>query len=131
MKPRWLTPAMVLALHEESLAIFGGLGGVRDQGLLESALARPENLLAYQPDADLPALAAAYGFGLARNHPFLDGNKRIAVLAIAVFLQLNGLRFDPDELDEVRAGLALAACYLDEGELGKWVRDNIQESPGS
>ena len=124
MEPRWLTRAMVVALHEESLALFGGHGGVRDEGLLESALARPRNLLGYEPDADLVRLAAAYGFGLAHNHPFTDGNKRVAVLAVAVFLAINGMDFDPDEVDEVRTILALAAGELDEAALTAWIRAN-------
>lgn len=131
MEPRWLTRAMVVALHQESLAIFGGLGGIRDDGLLESALARPRNLLAYEPETDLVRLAAAYGFGLARNHPFTDGNKRVAVLAIAVFLAINGLDFDPDEVDEVRTVLALAAGEVGEEELAIWIRANSKaRTPG-
>lgn len=128
MVPRWLTRAMVMALHQESLAIFGGLGGIRDEGLLESALARPRNLLAYEPGADLVRLAAKYGFGLARNHPLTDGNKRVSVLAVAVFLAINGLDFDPDEVDEVRTILALAAGELDEEDLETWIRANTKAS---
>ncbi len=123
-EPRWLTRAIVLALHQESLVVFGGLGGVRDEGLAESALARPRNLLAYEPDVDLFDIAAAYGFGLARNHPFTDGNKRVAVLAVAVFLAINGMDFDPDEVDEVRTILALAAGELDQAGLAAWIRAN-------
>jgi death-on-curing protein len=121
---------MVVALHEESLAIFGGAAGVRDEGLLESALARPRNLLGYEPQADLVRLAASYGFGLAGNHPFVDGNKRVAVLAIAVFLAINGMDFDPDQADEVRAILALAAGDLDEPALAAWIRANTRVSAG-
>ncbi len=128
MEPRWLTRAIVVALHEESLALFGGLQGIRDEGLLESALARPRNRYAYEPRVDLVRLAADYGFGLALNHPFVDGNKRVAVLAVAVFLTLNGLRFDPDEHDEVRAILALAAGELDADEFSAWVRANTSET---
>jgi death-on-curing protein len=123
-EPRWLTRAMVVALHDESLALFGGMPGIRDEGMLESALARPRNRLAYEPGVEQSRLAAAYGFGLARNHPFLDGNKRIAVLAVAVFLSLNGRRFDPDETDEVRTVLALAAGELDEDALARWIEEN-------
>ena len=124
MEPRWLTLSMVVALHQESLALFGGHGGVRDEGLLESALARPRNLLGYEPDADLIRLAAAYGFGLTRNHPFMDGNKRVSVLAMAVFLAINGMDFDPDEVDEVRTILALAAGEIGEEGLAAWIRAN-------
>ena len=131
MEPRWLTRAMVVALHQESLAQFGGLAGIRDEGLLESALARPRNLLGSEPEANLIRLAAAYGFGLARNHPFLDGNKRVTVLAVAVFLSINGIDFDPDEMDEVRTILALAAGEVDEGSLAAWVRSNTTvRTPG-
>ena len=124
MEPRWLTRAMVVALHDESIALFGGMPGIRDEGLLDSAIARPRNRHAYEPAVGLTRLAAAYGFGLARNHPFADGNKRIAVLAVAVFLSLNGCRFDPDEADEVRAILALAAGELDEEALARWIEEN-------
>ena len=124
MEPRWLTRAMVLALHQESLVLFGGMHGLRDEDLLESALARPRNLFVYDEDADLPRLAAAYGFGLARDHPFVDGNKRTALLATAVFLALNGRRFDPAEVDEVRVMLALAAGEIDEDALAAWVAAN-------
>jgi len=124
MEPRWLTRAMVVALHGESLAMFGGRPGIRDPGMLDSALARPRNRLGYEPDTDLWGVAAAYGFGLARNHPFVDGNKRIAVLAIAVFLALNGRRFDPDEVDEVRTITALADGAIDEADLARWIEAN-------
>jgi len=124
MEPRWLTRAMVVALHDESLALFGGLPGIRDDGLLESALARPRNRLAYQPDVELCRIAAAYGFGLVRNHPFMDGNKRTGVLSVAVFLALNGRRFDPDEVEEVRTILDLAAGNTDEEEFAAWIAAN-------
>ena len=117
---------MVVALHDESLALFGGLPGIRDPGLLERARARPRNRLGYEPDTKLTGLAAAYGFGLAKNHPFVDGNKRIAVLSVAVFLALNGRRFDPDEVDEVRTMLALAGSELDDQQFGTWVAENTR-----
>ena len=123
---------MVIALQQEVLTVFGGLPGIRDEGLLESALARPRNLAAYEPEVDLARLAAAYGFGLARNHPFMDGNKRASVLAIAVFLSLNGMDFDPDELEEVRVIQGLAAGDVDEEALAAWVGANATlrvESP--
>lgn len=132
MEPRWLTRAMVEALHQELLTQFGGGAGIRDEGLLASALARPLNLRAYEPGADLARLAAAYGFGLARNHPFVDGNKRIAVLAVAVFLALNGSDLDPDEVDEVRTFVALAAGEVDEEELASWIRTHTRaRAPGA
>jgi len=115
---------MVTALHNESVTLFGGLPGIRDQRLLEGALARPRDLFAHEPDAGLHRLAAAYGFGLARNHPFVDGNKRISVLAVAVFLSLNGKTFDPDEVDEVQVIQDLAAGDLDEDGLARWIEAN-------
>jgi death-on-curing protein len=117
---------MVVALHDESMARFGGQPGIRDPGLLDSAIARPRNRLGYEPDTSLSRLAAAYGFGLAKNHAFVDGNKRIAVLSVAVFLALNGRRFDPDEVDEVRTILALAAGDLDEEQFATWVAANTR-----
>lgn len=125
-EPRWLTRAMVVALHDESLALFGGAQGIRDEVGLESAVARPRNRFVYEPEVSLERLAAAYGFGLARNHPFADGNKRVAVLAVAVFLALNGRRFDPDEADEVQAIVSLAAGELDEDALAQWIADNVR-----
>jgi death-on-curing protein len=126
MEPRWLSRAMVVALHDESLARFGGQPGIRDPGLLDSAIARPRNRLAYEPDTSLIRLAAGYGFGLAKNHAFVDGNQRIAVLSVAVFLALNGRRFDPDEVDEVDTILALAAGDLDEEQFAMWVAANTR-----
>jgi death-on-curing protein len=129
MEPRWLTTEVVRALHDELLATFGGAPGVRDVGLLESALARPRHLWSFEPASVLPRLAAAYGFGLARDHPFVDGNKRVAVVSVAVFLALGGRRFDPDEADEVRTILALAAGELDEPQLAAWVAAQTSSSP--
>ncbi|NLG08670.1 MAG: type II toxin-antitoxin system death-on-curing family toxin [Deinococcales bacterium] len=124
-EPRWLTAAVVRALHDESIARFGGSAGVRDEGLLESALDRPRNLHGYGSEQRLTMLAAAYGFGIARNHPFVDGNKRTALLSIAVFCALNGLRFDPRQEDEVRVITALAAGEVDEASLEEWIRANV------
>jgi len=126
MEPRWLSRAVVVSLHDESLALFGGLQGLRDGGLLDSALSRPRNRLACEPETLTNRLAAAYGFGLIRNHPFVDGNKRIAVLAVAVFLALNGRSFDPDEADEVRTILALAGGELDEEAFAAWISANTK-----
>ena len=112
---------MAIALHEESIARFGGTAGLRDVGLLESALARPENLHAYEDVVDVPTWAAAYGFAIARNHPFVDGNKRAAVLFTAVFAALNGLRFDPDQVAEVATFLALAEGTIEEPAFAAWV----------
>ena len=126
-EPRWITREMVIALHEESVARFGGTAGVRDVGLVESALARPRHRLAFEPEVDRPQLAVAYGYGLARNHPFVDGNKRVAVIAVAVFLALNGRVFDPDEADEVRMVLGVAAGDIDEATFATWVAANTTE----
>jgi len=122
--PRWLTPAVVRALHGEAIARFGGASGLRDEGLLESALARPRQLLAYGDDPDLFAPAAACAAGILRSHPFVDGNKRAAVLAVAVFLHLNGWRFDPEEADEVRVIRRAAAGEIDEPTLAAWIKAN-------
>lgn len=127
--PRWLSKSVVVALHEESLARFGGSAGVRDEGLLESALERPRNLHAYEGEEDVARLAAAYGLGIARNQPFVDGNKRAALLSVAVFCRLNGLRFSPSQVDEVRAITALAAGELTEQQLADWIAAN--SAPGS
>ncbi len=122
-EPRWLTTAMVLAFHSSQIAEHGGSIGLRDRGLLESALDRPRNKRHYAPDTPIVELAAAYGFGIARNHPFVDGNKRVAFQAMYVFLRLNGLMMEAEEPDVVRVVLALAAGELDELGLAEWLRD--------
>jgi death-on-curing protein len=120
-KPQWLLRETVLALQEWLLAEFGGLGGIRDTGLLDSALARPQQLLAYgQPK--LFDLGAAYAFGLVRNHPFLDGNKRVAFVTAVLFLELNGKRFIAPESEAALKTLALAARELDEADYAVWLR---------
>ena len=119
----WLKQAAILALHNEQLAEHGGGAGVRDLALLESALARPLNLVAYG-DPDAEALAAAYAAGIVRNHPFVDGNKRTGFIAAALFLELNGRRFDADEVDVVRVVLQLAAGDLTEEAFADWLRVN-------
>jgi death on curing protein len=119
-EPRWLSIDALLLLHSESIADHGGNDGLRDQALLESALARPRNLLAYG-EPDLSALAAAYAYGIARNHPFVDGNKRAALLSIGLFLALNGRRLAASQPDAVMAMLALAAGELDEAEIAAWI----------
>jgi len=108
-------------LHAEALRLFGGLAGVRDVGLLQSALARPQHLHAYGASPDAFALAAAYGLGIARNHPFVDGNKRTALLAIRAFLFLNGYRFVPDQVETVTVMEGLAAGDVDEAALAEWI----------
>jgi death-on-curing protein len=113
MNPRWIDKQALLKLHQESLFEHGGTAGLRDEGLLDSALGRPQNLLAYE-DPDFAALAAVYGFGLAKNHPFVDGNKRAAFLAIGLFLGLNGYRLRVSQSEATATILALAAGELDE-----------------
>ena len=122
-EPIWLTVEDVITLHGEQLVIFGGPEGVRDRGLLESALGRPLNRWNYG-ESDLARLAAAYAFGISRNHPFVDGNKRASFAAMMVFLQLNGVAFAPDPAQATAAMLALAAGDIDEDGLARWIRDN-------
>ena len=121
---RWLSRRMVEAFHSESLSRFGGAAGIRDTGLLESALARAQNAAAYNPDATVFDLAALYCIGIIKNHPFIDGNKRTGLLAGRVFLALNGYRFAPDEAQTVLMILAAAASEIDEVRLAKWFADN-------
>lgn len=117
----WIDADVLRAVHEEQLAEHGGAPGVRDSGLFDSALARPQHLLAYgEPDA--AALAAAYGWGLARNHPFVDGNKRTAFVAVELFLMLNGFELTADDADCVLTMLRVAAGELDEEAFADWVR---------
>jgi death-on-curing protein len=123
-EPRWLTVEQVTVIHGMQLAKFGGPPGLRDAGALESAVARPQNKFAYG-ETDLAALAAAYAFGLARNHPFVDGNKRAAFLAMMVFLRKNGVRFAPDPAEAAAAILALAAGEVGEEGLARWIADRL------
>jgi len=126
-EPQWLLRETVLALQERLLAEFGGLSGLRDAGLLDSALARPHQLFAYgKPTAF--ELAAAYAHGLIRNHPFLDGNKRIGFTAAVAFLELNGCRFTAPEADAALKTLALAARELDEAGYAAWLRENSRRA---
>jgi death on curing protein len=122
----WLDADVLRAVHEEQLAEHGGATGTRDQGLFESALARPLNAAAYgQPDA--AELAAAYGFGLARNHPFVDGNKRTAFVAVELFLELNGFELQAGDADCVMTMLAVAAGQMDEAAFARWLRQHTRE----
>jgi death on curing protein len=126
-EPEWLDLEIVLDVHAEELALFGGSDGVRDLGLLESALARPVNKFGYG-ESDLAALAAAYAFGLARNHPFVDGNKRAAFAAIIVFLGLNGIDFVAPPEETTAVMLSLAAGEIDEQQLTRWIADNLPKN---
>ncbi|MGL4637095.1 MAG: type II toxin-antitoxin system death-on-curing family toxin [Beijerinckiaceae bacterium] len=121
---RWLDREIILAIHEEQLAQHGGGVGIRDEGMIDSALGRPQNLAAYNPDADLCDLAAAYAFGIAKNHPFIDGNKRTAYVAMELFLIEHGLLLTADDGDAVVTFLGLAAGNVSEEHLAGWIRGN-------
>ena len=125
-EPIWLSVGDVLALHAEQLAIFGGPEGVRDRGLLESALGRPLNKWSYET-GDMAEIAAAYAFGIAKNHPFIDGNKRAAFTAMIVWLRANGIPFAPDPAQATAAMMALASSEIDEAGLARWIGDNWPE----
>jgi len=120
-EPKWIRKAVVLALHSEQLAEHGGSDGIRDEGLLDSALAKPLNLLAYT-EPDLFDLAASYAFGIARNHPFIDGNKRTALAVSLSFLYLHGWDILAPKQDLYSAFIHLADGTLSEGDLGSWFR---------
>ena len=122
---RWINPQVLLLLHDESLAEHGGAPGLRDEVLLDSALGRPQNLLAYG-SPDLSDLAASYGYGLAKNHAFVDGNKRAAFLAVGLFLMVNGHRLIATQADATMTMLALAAGHMDESAFAQWIRGHIQ-----
>ena len=122
-KPVWLTSDLVKAIHERQLREFGGPPGIRDDGALESALGRPMNRWAYE-GSDSAELAAAYAFGVARNHPFVDGNKRAALLSLVTFLGLNEIDLMADEAEAVVMIRDLAAGEVDEEGLTRWIRDN-------
>jgi death-on-curing protein len=124
--PKWLTAAIVAAIHDEAIYEFGGLAGIRDLGPLERALNRPRNQLAYEPKTRLFELAATLCVGLAKNHPFVDGNKRTALLATRAFLFLNAYALEPAEEDEVLTIIAVADGSLDERELAKWLQKNSE-----
>lgn len=122
----WVADSVVLAIHEAQLAEHGGIAGIRDEGLLSSALARPQNLYAYGEAPGVTALAAAYAFGIARNHPFLDGNKRTAFVVMELFLNLNGWVLNAEDSDCISAMQALAAGDLSEKALAAWLREHIE-----
>lgn len=124
-EPVWLSKDLILAIHDRQLAEHGGGRGVRDEGLLESALARPQNLFAYG-ESDAAALAAAYAFGIARNHPFIDGNKRTAFVACELFLVANGFELVASDEECLAMMLSLAASESGEQEVAAWLRDNVQ-----
>ncbi len=117
---------VVDAIHADQLREHGGLPGVRDENALESALARPKQKWVYGEERDMATLAAAYGFGIAKSHPYRDGNKRIALLAIATFLGVNGYDLDATDADAVTTMVALAAGRLSEEELARWIQDHTK-----
>jgi death-on-curing protein len=125
---RWIDPRSLILLHGETLAEHGGLSGWRDENAFDSALARPQNLRAYKPKTDLAGIAAAYGFGIVRNHPFNDGNKRIGFLAVGLFLSLNGYDLVADQLGAFRQIDQLAAGKLTERALAEWIRKHMVRS---
>ena len=123
----WIDPRVLLAVHEEQLAEHGGAPGTRDMGLFESALAKPQNLALYaDPAPDIAAIAASYGCGIARNHPFVDGNKRTAFVAVELFLLLNGHELLADDTDCVLTMLAVASGSLNEAAFAAWLRAHTQ-----
>lgn len=127
-EPQWISREALVFLHSESLAQFGGLGGIRDNNLLESALARPRNRFLYEPHSDFSSLAAAYGFGIISNHPFHDGNKRAGLHAIGLFLRINGSRLTATQVDVVQTILSVAAGHTSETELANWIRPHSKMS---
>lgn len=128
-EPVWLEKPALLALHAASLALFGGASGIRDEGMLDSALARPLNLHAHDEVTDLARLAAAYAFGIAKNHPFIDGNKRAAFAAAGVFLKANGFNLTASPGMATAAMLDLAAGDLPEAGFAAWLRDHLAPRP--
>lgn len=124
MSWQWVDRRLLTLLHDESLAAHGGASGLRDAGLLESALARPANLAAYG-EPDLAALAACYAYGLANNHPFVDGNKRAAFLSVGLFLGLNGFRLTATQAEATIAVFGLAGGEIDEATFAAWLRERV------
>ena len=122
---RWVSRQVLLLLHDEGLVEHGGAPGLRDEGLFDSALARPLNLAAYG-EPDIASLAAAYGVGLAKNHPFVDGNKRVAFLAVGLFLAANGYRLIASQVDATLTVLAVAAGELSDEAFADWIRKHMQ-----
>ena len=122
----WLDERDAMALHDRSLVLHGGAAGLRDQGLLQSALARPQQLAAYGEDVDIIALAASYTAGVVQNHPFVDGNKRSGFILGILFLETNGARFEASEEDAATAVLALASGEIDEAGYATFLRANVK-----
>ena len=125
-EPAWITYEQALAIHSRQLRRFGGAPGLRDEGMLRSALERAVNKWNYE-QAGLPELAAAYAFRLAKNHAFVDGNKRIAFMAMMIFLRKNGVLFAPDQAQAAAMMLSLAAGEVSEPSLARWISDNLSK----
>jgi death-on-curing protein len=125
---RWIELDRVLAIHRRQIAEHGGGDGVRDLGLLESALARPRNVGTYEPDADIARLAAAYAFGIIKNHPFIDGNKRTSYVVTELFIVKNGHQLTATPAEKYLAFLSLAEGSMSEEDLTEWLRDRIQSA---
>jgi death-on-curing protein len=126
IEPVWIDERDALTLHDRLLALHGGAQGIRDLNLLQSALARPRHLLAYGHEPQILTLAAAYAFGIVRNHPFADGNKRTGFLVSILFLELNGFRFIATEENAAQAIISLAAGTMTEDTFGRFLRDNTK-----
>lgn len=124
MEPRWVARVVVDAIHLDQIREHGGLAGIRDENALEAALARPRQKWHYEPASSIPGLAAAYGFGLSRGHPYRDGNKRVSLVVMVVFLELNGWKFTATEPEVVEAMIALASGLLSEAELTRWLTEH-------
>lgn len=129
-EPRWVERLVVDAVHLDQIREHGGLVGLRDENALESALARPRHKWHYENSTNLPALAAAYGFALSRNHPYRDGNKRVAFVVMVTFLELNGLAFNAEETEVVTVMIRLAAGRLSETELAAWLHAHTTKRKG-
>jgi death on curing protein len=127
-EPRWLARRAILLLHADALAAHGGVHGLRDAAMLDYALSRPVNQYLCDSEADISQLAAAYGFGLSQNHAFADGNKRIAFIAVALFLRLNGYSLVSKPIDEMRVMMSLAAGELSEKDFASWIRTHTRAS---
>jgi death-on-curing protein len=126
-RPKWIDSRALFLLHGETLTEHGGLAGLRDESGFEAALARPRHLHTYEPDSDLARLAAAYGFGLVRSHPFNDGNKRAGFLAVGLFLACNGKTLTADPVEAIAVIFRLAEGKLTEQELASWIRKNMED----
>lgn len=129
IEPVWIEYVLVMAIHQRSLAEHGGIDGIRDKGLLESALFRPKNLLAYG-DPTIFDLAAAYGYGITQNHPFIDGNKRTSYVVMRTFLKLNGCDIQASAIEKYEIWLRLANSQVSEADLAKWIEKKSVEITG-